>query len=199
MYHPKNTGSSMGTILFLALACLPGSIQQGLGQAVLPLKPNQLVITCFSGTSNNAVIPDPDNYVIGFMDTRDPLGDGATLGSNWTLPPGWAFHNETSTDEWTAANLGEVFGVTLDDAPAPNIYTSASTVYGDFPPGPGGHGAVYRLDGNTGSISYLTIPGIGKASLGNLCHWESGNGTSWLYVTSFEDGLVYRINVDSWP
>jgi hypothetical protein len=198
MYHPKKLGSSIGTTLLLILACLLGSAQKGLGQATLPLKPNQLVITCFSGTSNNAVIPDPDNYVIGFMDTRDPLGDGATLGSNWAPPPGWAFHNETSADEWTAGNLGEVFGVTLDDAPAPNIYTSASTVYGDFPPGPGGHGAVYRLDGNTGAISYLTLPGIGKASLGNLCHWESGNGTSWLYVTSFEDGLVYRINVDSW-
>merc|ERR1711991_230958 len=114
MYQPNKSGPSIRTILIILVACLLASIQQGIGQAVLPLKPNQLVMTCFSGTSNNAVIPDPDNYVIGFMDTRDPLGDGATLGSNWVPPVGWAFHNETSTDEWTAANLGEVFGVTLD-------------------------------------------------------------------------------------
>ena len=198
MNQNNKNGRAMGLVFCWILASLLGFHQKSLAQAGLPLKPNQLVITCFSGTSNNAVIPDPDNYVIGIMDTRDPLGDGATLGSNWAMPLGWAFHNETSTDVWTAANLGEVFGVTLDDAPNPNIYTSASTVYGDFPPGPGGHGAVYRLDGNTGGISYLTIPGIGKPSLGSICHWESGNGVSWLYVSSFEDGMIYRINVDSW-
>ena len=46
---------------------------EAVSQATLPMKAGQLVVTCFSGTSNNAVIPDPNNHVIGIIDTRDPL------------------------------------------------------------------------------------------------------------------------------
>lgn len=194
MYRALNKVRTFGLTHLCTLLALFGWTQPTQGAAGLPLQPNQLVVTCFSGTSNNAVIPDPSNYVIGIMDTSDPIGDGATLGTNWLMPPGWAFHNEGSPQVWTAANLGEVFGVTIDREPNPNIYVAATTVYGNFPPGPGGHGAVYRLDGTSGNISSVTIPGTGNASLGNLCHWESGSGDSWLYVSSFEDGLIYRIH-----
>ncbi len=179
------------------LVCCGGLLPRALGQASLPIQPGQIVVTCFSGTSNNAVIPDPDNHVLAVIDTRDPLANGAVLGSNWVPPAGFFFHNEGSPDEWTAANLGEVFGVTLDDESVPNIYLTATTVYGNFPPGPGGYGAVYKLDGTTGGISSGSIPGQGDASLGSVCHNRSGNGGSWLYVSSLEDGRIYRVNADS--
>ena len=163
-------------------------------QASLPLEPGQIVVTCFSGTSNNAVIPDPNNHVVGIIDTRDPLANGASLGSNWFTPPGFMFHNEGSPDEWFASKIGEVFGVTLDAASSPNIFLAATTVYGNFPAGPAGHGGIYRLDGTTGAISSTSISGIGNASLGNICHGMSSDGGSWLYVSSFEDGLIYRVN-----
>ena len=69
---------------------------EAVSQATLPMKAGQLVVTCFSGTSNNAVIPDPNNHVIGIIDTRDPLANGAVLGSNWVPPAGFMFHNEGS-------------------------------------------------------------------------------------------------------
>ena len=163
-------------------------------QVTLPMEAGQLVVTCFSGTSNNAVIPDPSNHVVGIIDTRDPLANGASLGSNWFPPPGFMFHNEGSPDEWLAGSIGEVFGVTLDEAPARNIFIGATTVYGNFPPGPAGHGGVYRLDGLSGAISSTTISGTGNASLGSLCHSLSGDGGSWIYVSNFEDGMIYRID-----
>ncbi|MDA7511442.1 hypothetical protein N8612_07190, partial [Verrucomicrobia bacterium] len=104
------------------------------------------------------------------------------------------FHNEGSSDEWLAGNIGEVFGVTLDAEANPNIFTTATTVYGNFPPGPGNYGGVYRLDGNSGAISFTTIAGTGNASLGSVCHDLSSNGGSWLYVSNFEDGMVYRVD-----
>jgi len=51
-----------------------------------------------------------------------------------SCPPAGAFHNEGSPQVWTAANLGEVFGVTVDRDSNPNIYVAATTVYGNFPP-----------------------------------------------------------------
>lgn len=65
MYHPKKLDSTIGTALFLVLASLLGSTQKSFGQATLPLKINQRVITCFSGTSNNAVIPEMDGRQSG--------------------------------------------------------------------------------------------------------------------------------------
>ncbi len=158
------------------------------------MQAGQLVVTCFSGTSNNTVAPDPNNHVIGIIDTRDPLANGAVLGDNWFPPPGFMFHNEGSPDEWFSSRLGEVFGVTLDRAPSRNIFVSATTVYGNFPPGPAGHGGVYRLDGDTGAVSSVTIPGTGNASLGSLCHGLSSDGGSWVYASNFEDGKIYRID-----
>ena len=183
------------TLLLLVLCSLLSN--KATAQAALPMEAGQLVVTCFSGTSNNAVIPDPNNHVVGIIDTRDPLANGATLGSNWFPPPGFMFHNEGSPDEWLASSIGEVFGVALDSAPARNIYIGATTVYGNFPPGPAGHGGIYRLDGVSGAISSTTISGTGNASLGSLCHNLSGDGGSWLYVSNFEDGKIYRIDTVS--
>src|ERR1041385_4906484 len=59
----------------------------------------------------------------------DPIGSGAPLGSaglGWS-PAMW--HNDSSlTDAWNAKNLGEVFGIALDDATPPNIYVTATSI-----------------------------------------------------------------------
>lgn len=193
MYYQKNLVRPI--YLLIALFLIHSALNEtAKGQVSLPLKSGQLVLTCFSGTSNNAVIPDPNNYVVAVFDTRDPLGNGAALGSNWAPPPGFVFHNEGSTDEWLASNLGEVFGVTLDGETNPNIFVAATTVYGNFPPGPAGYGGVYKLDATTGTISSTSIPGTGNASLGSMCHADSLDGGSWIYVSNFEDGNIYRID-----
>src|SRR5262249_35234514 len=98
---------------------------------------------------------------------------------------------------WTLANLGNVFGVTLDDKG--NIYVAASKVLVHDAVGPGGHGAVYKIDGTTGAIStFVQLPNTSDASnhfpsLGNLC-WDCEH--SQLCVTNFDDGRIYRIRPD---
>ena len=118
---------------------------------------------------------------------------------------GFEFSNlpATNPNAWTQQNLGEVFGVTIDTQSPPNIYVTATEVYGSqsaegpvFVQGKGGPGGVYRLDATSGAITYIRLRNSGPA-LGNICHYRSGNGINWLYVSNFDDGLIYKINAES--
>src|SRR6185436_12705686 len=117
-----------------------------------------------------------DAPVASVFDVTDPLADAVTAGTHW---PARRFHNEVAVQvspqpgpahEWTARNLGQVFGITLDDATPPNIYLTTTTTYGLFKDsatnlpmtgmfGPGGPGGVYRLSGTNGAITvFATLP-----------------------------------------
>ncbi len=166
---------------------------------LLPIDPGEVVATCHSGY--NPYDPsDPTGYVVVLFDARDPVGNGAVLDQPWFTD---FFHNEvaptTAADIWNVANLGEVFGVSLDDQVPPNIYVSASTVYGKYEDtggtnigfGPAGGGGVYRLDGTTGDISICASLFNTGPGLGNVAHDDTHDQ---LYVSNFEDGLIYRID-----
>lgn len=157
--------------------------------------PGAAVVTCFSGYINNnpGQPPDPSGPVVAVIDVRDPLSKGAVLGRNYPAP---MYHNlmpnptHNPADQWIARNLGQVFGITLDDATPPNIYVTATTVYGRFAFGPGGPGAVYRLDGRDGRISvFAQLPNTGPA-LGNITYDHTNQQ---FFVSNFEDGKIYRI------
>ncbi|MFT5497756.1 MAG: hypothetical protein ACI9TH_003163 [Kiritimatiellia bacterium] len=174
---------------------------------LLPIGDGQAVATCFSGGFPNTYSPDPEGFVVAIINTS--AGEQASAGTG--LPSGvypWqSFHNEeivqnpnppSAGEEWRAANLGEVFGITIDSASPPNIYVTATTCYGSFDgifPAGEGPGSVYKLNGATGEISTFcqlaNDPDEGPA-LGNICvHTDSG-GNDWFYVSNFEDGLIYR-------
>lgn len=159
--------------------------------ASLPVDPGESVITHFSGGPG---------FVVTLVNTANPTGQGAPLGgvspsTNWLAPrytnafPG----NPTNSpaDAWNANNLGQVFGVVLDDASPPNIYVAASTVYGNLGFGPGGVGGeVYRIDGVTGAICTLAVlPNTGQG-LGNIAFDPV---SAMLFVTNFEDGMIYAV------
>jgi hypothetical protein len=157
--------------------------------------PGEMVVTCFSGLLQfQAPFPvDYDGPVVALLDVRLPPVPGGSpvpvLDTNWNA---LAYHNELGNPghEWTAENLGQVFGITLDDADPPNIYVSATTLYGLFPFGPGGAGAVYRIDGVTGDICTVAqLPNTGPA-LGDVCYDATSRS---LFVSNFEDGIVYRV------
>ena len=179
----------------------------------LPMQSGESIVTCFSGF----ITPfqpqsgiDNAAPVVALIDTRIPMTSSAVPpnGINWCAP---SFHGPLTV--WTAASLGQVFGVTLDAASPPNVYVAATTVYGSNNPayqstnytaafpgpsfGPGGPGAVYRLDGTTGARCTLfsfpnTGPGLGDVTFDAT--------TSSFYVSSHEDGLIYAINnVSSCP
>lgn len=171
-----------------ALICVMSAEVAHAAPISLPLDPGLAVATCRSG--NNGVTSQP--YVVGVMDVRDPVCDAPGLNQHW---PTDMYHNETAlsptgsaSDEWTSANLGEVFGVALDDGAAPNIYVTSTTSYGNG----GGTGRVFKLDGTTGAVSTLvTLPNSGQG-LGQIAFDRTNQQ---LFVTNFEDGTIARIDL----
>lgn len=172
---------------------------------LLPLQKGYVVSTCFSNSDPLGFNQDPDGPVVLIFDaTPNELANAGTGSSGGSYD--WRrFHNEVSVQnpnlpdaaqEWKAANLGEVFGLTLDDAENPNIYLSATTVFGAQPTPVGNHhGTVYRLDGTTGEITPFNCIKADVASLGNISFARSTDGAGSLYVSNLDDGLIYHLDV----
>ena len=145
-----------------------------------------------AATNYDAVGTDPALWLVD-------LGNqgAAPVGTNWNT-------DRYSHPAWTMANLGGIFGVTLDGAG--NIFVGHSAVYNNWsalgdPVGFGGAGAVYRIDGATGTPTLVLAlpqqvdpsqpigeeyPGLGQLS------WSCP--TSRLFVSNFEDGRIYSID-----
>ena len=90
-----------------------------------------LVVTGFSGSAAEGAYPDEKTLI-------NPLGKSVRILD--VRSPGYPWDGrvwspvEKSTYE--AARLGQVFGVAIDDAEAPNIYLAASSYYGLYITGP---------------------------------------------------------------
>lgn len=185
---------------------------------LVPLQTGYTVATCYSGNNiggGNYMLPppDPNSPVVAVFNTS-PVQLGLAPTNNASLSYNWQFcHNEVGVQSpavgpqhvWTAANLGEVFGIALDDDPQQNIYVAATSAFGYANwPGTNGPGTIYKLSGATGAITaFPQLPGAGiatggsgpGAALGNLCYHRSLNGLNrWLYVTNMGDGRIYRVN-----
>ncbi len=186
--------SSLALSAFSAVALA----QAGAG-STLPVDPGEIVHT---HSANNSLqngpnpIQDVDDPVVQLLNIINPAAQGAVVNVNWNPPRFW--NAGAGVHEWTARNLGLVFGVTLDGAPNPNIYVTSFDYEFEigFPggnagfPTPGGDGAVWRLDGTTGNICLLAqLPNTGP-KLAQVTWGSRGNS---LYVSNFEDGRIYRI------
>jgi hypothetical protein len=190
------------TLLCGSLAALLASPSQASINDLIPLKKGCVVGTCHSNTSVNAYLQDPNGFVVIVIDgstgevAAAPTGVPG-VGYNWKR-----FHNEQAfqnpglpdpLEEWTAGNMGEVYGITIDDAANPNIYISATTAYGIYAtPAGNSHGSVYKIDGTTGDITPFNCIPAGNPSLGNLTYSSLAGGN--IYVTNFDDGLIYQLD-----
>ena len=158
--------------------------------AALPVQPGEAVVT--SGSSD---ITFDTDFVVRIFDVRDPGCDPrAQLGLPWPAPVYRnAMPNPTMNpaDEWTVANLGDVFGIAIDDGTPPNIYVTSSSVSWTFCCAPG-TGEVFRLDGTTGAISALATLPNNSVGLGNIAFAPTHQ---LLYVTNHEDGRIYRLDL----
>lgn len=159
-------------------------------------------------TNHNNPAAGANNPAVVIWDlTKQNQPPGAPLGTQWDSgdnPP----TNSYSHPAWTMANLGDVFGLTLDGSG--NIYVAAASVYGTanlgslgVTPGTPGRGDIYKINGITGSVTRFVqtvnapvytsgnkIPNAG-AGLGNItfaCDYDK------FYVSNFEDGMIYRID-----
>ncbi len=177
-------------VLVLLCSLLSVSYSQMLSPIISqgPLKLGQSVVTSYE-------IENPGYYVLRVIDIRNrpPFQTG---GNYWSYP------NQFAGQDWTKARMGNVFGITLDDANPPNIYVARSTVYCGTPDSL--VGLIYKIDGTTWAVSNYVIknnipgppvmnvnwmPNTGPG-LGNLCYdkWHQQ-----IFSTNFEDGKIYRI------
>jgi hypothetical protein len=124
----------------------------------------------------------------------------------------------------TAASIGQVFGVAIDDNIPPNIYAAASSAYGlpiaakgsdgqfqhirigapnaTFVPGlwgpHGGPGSIWKIDGTTGAVSlFATVTQSGEANSGAaLGGLAYDSASKSLYVADRESGVIHRFGLN---
>ena len=122
---------------------------------------------------------------------------------------------------FSAASIGQVFGVAIDDSSHPNIYAAATSAYGlpIVAPGAdgqsehiqtgapkavfmsglwgpqGGPGSIWKIDGLTGAVSLLTnVTLSGRANSGAALGALAYNPDSpSLYVADRENGIIHHL------
>ena len=164
------------------------------------LQPGEAFVTRFSGTVDEDGRPviDPEGTV-GSIIGLTGLG-AATPGAHWA--------NEPQRSAVTASQIGQVFGVTLDDADPPNIYLTPTSAFGlhrnadnsDWMAGmwgpDGGPGTVWKLDAanNYQPEIFAKIELDGRANtgaaLGNIA-FDAWN--KQFYVSDLETGMIHRL------
>jgi len=166
-----------------------------------PIRPGEAVVTRFSGTtstqSGDTPVINLDGTVVSIVDLRAP----------GQPPEGQHWIDEPQRKAVTARQVGQVFGVTLDDATPPNVYLAATSAFGlhrtednaQWMPGmwgSGGPGAVYKLDAANGYaprlLSKVTLGGRenGGPGLGNIAY---DGARKQLFVSDLETGMIHRL------
>lgn len=142
------------------------------------LSTNKLAVaTCYADGVN-------DIYVMGVMDVSGHAS--ASTHPAEYMPP--MYHHP----DWTRAKMGNIFGLTLDNAG--NMYVTATSAYWNDVFGPAGPGGIYRVDGITGNVTtFASLPNDATArpALGNITFDPTSNR---FYVSNLEDGLIYELD-----
>ncbi len=191
------------TALLLPLAAVQLTFSPALAQQG-PLQPGEAVVTRFSGTTSapgsagDVTVINPEGPSASIIDVRSP--GRPPQGEHWM--------NEPQRMPVTASQVGQVFGVAIDNESAPNIYLSATSAFGlhrlpdnsQWMPGmwgaSGGPGTIYKLDAQSGyrprPFANVTLNGRANtgAALGNVAYdrWNRQ-----LFVSDLETGMIHRI------
>ncbi len=194
----KFIGASLAAI---ALASVSPSAAQQSG-----MQPGEAFVTRFSGvvTTPGAAGQPPIasinvNGIVGsIVDVRAPAFP--PIGLHWMTEP--------QRGAVTAREVGQVFGVVLDDATPPNIYVSATSAFGlHFAPGGtqwmpglwganGGPGTIYRLDAanNYRPRVFANIVLNNRANTGAaLGNMAFDRVNKQIFVSDLETGMIHRI------
>ena len=189
---PMRTRFHTSWLALLCCVAIHGAVHGQCSQPCVtsPLLPllEGMTVTTVSSALPGAMSPSP--FVVYVHDVRDPAVNAPGLDTNWFAPHD---NNQASGMEWTSTVLGEVFGVCLDDQPAPNIYVAATTIYAAQGVGslPGAdEGTIYRIDGTTGAVCIAAqVPNPDRAGLGNICYDRQNQQ---FFVANVDDGVIYR-------
>ncbi len=180
------------------------------------VKSTSAVVTGFSGTTMR---PPPAGATPADATTINPQGPAARVIDLSSLGSGGQLAGAPKTFTVTAGQVGQVFGIALDDAPNPDIFLAATAAYGleigvpdgaggvrrirrgtngaNFVPGQfgqgGGPGSIWRVDGTNGSVSlFATIGTAGPAALGGLAFDPR---TRQIFAADRATGIVYRLSL----
>lgn len=161
--------ASCGIAILLAGLANPGSAR---AQTPGILAPGNAIVTGFSGAPPPAQIaPGQDPGDLTFIDPKGPSAKVFNLQSPGA-PPQAQVIPAPNPFTVTAAQVGQVFGVALDNATPPNMYVAASSAYGLPIVVPGPNGAPTRL--HQGAPGATFMAGLfGPAALGG------GPGSIW--------------------
>src|SRR5689334_15912980 len=121
------------------------------------LAPGNAAVTGFSGTQAPPAAPNTDPADLTEIDLAGPslrIIDLQTMGA----PPQAQLVQAAKPFTATAAQLGQVFAVALDDAAAPNIYVAATSAYGLPIIAPGPNGGLARTRQGAPNASFM--PGL---------------------------------------
>jgi hypothetical protein len=170
-----------------------------------PLSPGEAVLTRFSGTAS---VPGANNVPLTVIDPGGAVASIIDLRTPSRPPQGQQWFDKPQRNVAFAAQVGQVFGVALDNANPPNIYLTATSAFGlhrmpgnaQWMPGMwgsgGGPGTVYILDARTGyqprpfaDVRLNLRPNTG-AALGNIAfdRWNRQ-----FFVSDLETGMIHRI------
>jgi hypothetical protein len=197
----RRRGRGFGsTVSAFALALSAGLIAPVFAQTQ-PLRPGEAFVTRFSGVANDGATPriDPNGAVgviIGVSSPSEPPN-----GQHWI--------SKSIRSAVTAAEVGQVFGVALDDQSPPNVYLTASSAFGlhraqgGWMEGMwgrgGGPGTLWRLEAANGyraapiaNIAAMGRPNSG-AALGNIAYDRIHRQ---VFVSDMESGLLVRLSRD---
>ncbi len=184
--------------------------------------PGYAVVTGFSGTVSGEVPDgeDPTDYL-----TLDYSGASANVIDLSVMGEQGALTEAPKVLSISAADVGQVFGVTLDDAPAPNIYLSASSAYGlsiyladdsgqikrlktgepgaAFVPGQfgpedqgGSPGSIWRVDGVSGEVSLFASIASAEMGVASLGGLAFDPASRQILAVDRGTGIIYRFSLN---
>ncbi|MEQ8297184.1 MAG: peptidoglycan-binding domain-containing protein [Nitratireductor sp.] len=171
------------------------------------LSAGEAFATRFSGTTEiiladgeRLTLIDESGVVGSVVDVRNP--GFAADGRHWI--------DEPQRLPVTAGQVGQVFGIAIDDGSPANIYLTATSQFGlhrdpdntDWLPGQwgeGGPGGLYRLNADNDYepelLAIITLDGRENtgAGLGNVA-FDKAHGQ--LFVSDLETGMIHRLSLD---
>jgi hypothetical protein len=170
------------------------------------LRPGEAYVTRFSGIQSSG----PQDNPVVTIDANGAVGSILDIRAPRQPPRGEHWIDEPQRAPVTAAAVGQVFGVALDDANPPNIYLTSTSAFGlhhtpnnQWMPGmwgPGGPGAIYRLnaaDGYSRPALFATVSLNGRANtgpaLGNIAYDKTNKQ---FFVSDLETGMIHRIDLN---
>ncbi len=190
--------SGLALSAWIGLAAVPSHAQAP------TFGPGDTVITRFSGVTDGAgpsPVLDPD----GIVATVIPLAQPGFV------PDGRHWQDLAQKLQVSAAEVGQVFGIAIDDAQPANIYLTATSAFGlhrtpegnAWAPGMwgegGGPGTIYKLNAANGYqpeiFANITLEGRENtgAGLGNIAYDATHKQ---LLVTDLETGMINRVSTD---